>query len=136
MKYFLDTDTLIYFLKGHSQVVENLSNQSTSDLATTIINHSELLFGAFNSARKTENLEIVHGLLKNLPIISFCEESSAIFAEQKALLKKQGTIVADMDLMIASVALRHSAVLVTNNSKHFARIKNIKLENWCNNQSA
>lgn len=130
MKYFLDTDTLIYFLKGYKSVVENFSRHSPMDLATTIINHSELLFGVFNSVKKKENLEIVTGLLKSLDIISFCEESSAIFAEQKATLKKQGTIVADMDLMIGSICLKHKAILVTNNTKHFERIKNIKLANW------
>jgi predicted nucleic acid-binding protein len=130
MKYFLDTDTLIYFLKGQQQVVEHLSNHSASDLATTIINRSELLFGAFNSARKKENLEVVHGLLKNLPIISFCESASTIFAEQKALLKEQGIIIADLDLMIASIALSNKAILVTNNYKHFSRIKKLTLENW------
>ncbi|MBA2651142.1 MAG: PIN domain-containing protein [Tatlockia sp.] len=131
MKYFLDTDTLIYFLKGHKSVVENLSCHSSVDLATTIINHSELLFGVFKSVKKKENLVIVTGLLKSLNIVSFCEDSSAIFAEQKAALKNQGTIIADMDLMIACIALRHKAVLVTNNTKHFERIKNIKLDNWC-----
>src|SRR5215216_1392348 len=121
MKYFLDTDTLIYFLKGHKSVVENLSKTSSFDLAITIINHSELLFGAFNSVRKKENLEIITGLLKTLNTVPFCENSSILFAEQKATLKKKGTIVADMDLMIASIVLRHKAILVTNNNRHFAR---------------
>lgn len=130
MKYLLDTDTLIYFLKGERSVVDTLSKKSSSDLATTIINHSELFFGAFNSARKKENFEVVSGLLKTLPILVYCEESSIIFAEQKALLKKQGNIIADMDLMIASIALKHQLILVTNNTKHFNKIKTIKLENW------
>lgn len=131
MKYFLDTDTLIYFLKGHSSVVERVSQQSSSDLATTIINHSELLFGAYNSARTKENLDVVSGLLKTLPIVPYCEESSIIFAEQKALLKKQGNILADLDLMIASIILKHQVILVTNKTRHFTKIKNIRLENWC-----
>lgn len=130
MKYFLDTDTLIYFLKGHNSVVANLSSRSSSDLATTIINHSELLFGVFNSVKKRENLDIVGGLLKSLKIVSFCEDSSIIFAEQKSALKKMGNIITDMDLMIASIALRHKAILVTNNTKHFSRIKNLQVENW------
>lgn len=95
MKYILDIDTLIYFLKGHQNIVENLSKRSSTEISTTIVNHSELLFGAFNSAKKKENLEIIKGLLKVLNAIPFCEDSSTIFAEQKASLKKQGNIVAD-----------------------------------------
>lgn len=132
MKYILDTDTLIYFLKGDKRVVEHVSQHSTNDLATTIINHSELFFGAYNSTRKKENIDTVSGLLKTLQIVPFCEPSSVIFAEQKAVLKKSGTIVADMDLMIASIAVRHKSILVTNNTRHFERIKNLKLENWYN----
>jgi len=130
MKYFLDTDILIYFLKGEKKVVDKISKQNPLDLATTIINHSELLYGAYNSAKKKENLSIVKSLLKNLHVLHFCEESSTLFAENKAFLKKQGTPIADLDLMIASIAQKHKATLVTNNTKHFLRIKNLKLENW------
>ena len=55
MTYILDTDTLIYFLKGHQQVVEKISIMSRSELSTTIINQAELLYGAFNSTKKSHN---------------------------------------------------------------------------------
>ncbi len=45
MKYILDTDTLIYFLKGQANVVKSMADISSDQLATTIINHTELLFG-------------------------------------------------------------------------------------------
>jgi tRNA(fMet)-specific endonuclease VapC len=130
VKYILDSDTLIYFLKGQRQVVDALSRRGSTELSTTIINHSELFFGAFNSTKKSENIEIIRDFFKAMIILPFCEASSLIFAEQKALLKKQGNIVADMDLMIASISLKHKAILVTNNTQHFTRIKNLKLENW------
>jgi tRNA(fMet)-specific endonuclease VapC len=130
MKYILDTDTLIYFLKGHTAIVEKISQYGFNQLATTIINHSELIFGVFNSSRKKINFEIVTGFLKNLTLIPFCEQASFIFAEQKATLRSQGEILADLDLMIASIALKQRMILVTNNTKHFSRIKNLALENW------
>lgn len=132
MKYILDTDTLIYFLKGQTSVVEHISNIPLEEITTTIINHSELLFGAFNSVKKKQNLERIESFLEKINILQFCKKSSRIFAEQKAILKEQGNIIADMDLMIASIALKNQAILVTNNIKHFIRIKKIKLENWCN----
>ena len=130
MKYILDTDTLIYFLKGHSTVVNRIAPLSTNELATTIINHAELLFGAFNSTKVSHNLEKISAFLNQLTIIHFCKESSFIFAEYKAALKKKGTIVADLDLMIASIVLKHQSVLITNNTRHFSRIKKLNLENW------
>ncbi len=130
MKYILDTDILIYFLKGQANVVEHISRTSSEKIAMTIINHTELLFGVFNSAHQKQNLDKIQTFLKQINIFPFCEEASYIFAQQKALLKKQGTIIADLDLMIGSIVLKQQGVLVTNNIKHFTRIKGLKLENW------
>lgn len=131
MKYVLDTDTMIYFLKGRESVTHSILKHSLKELTTTIINQTELLFGAYHSSKREHNLTTVEGLLSNLHVIPFCNKSSHIFAEQKALLIKQGHIIPDMDLLIASIVLCHQGTLVTNNTKHFARIKKLKLENWC-----
>jgi predicted nucleic acid-binding protein len=130
MKYILDTDTLIYFLKGQQSVVEKISVVARSDLSTTIINQTELLYGAFNSQKKEQNLKKIQGFLKEIKVLEFSHAASLIFAEHKAQLKKQGNILADMDLMIASIVLANDGILVTNNVKHFGKIKSLKFENW------
>ncbi len=126
----MDTDILIYFLKGHKEVVDHVATCEMDSLYTTIINHTELLFGAFNSFQKKQNLDNIQLFLGKLSILPFCEKSSYVFAEQKALLKKTGKIIADLDLMIASIALHHQMIVVTNNGKHFNRIQKLKIENW------
>lgn len=131
MKYILDTDTLIYLLKGQQKLVATFEKTPSEDISITIINHAELLFGAFNSLKKQENLKKIQAFLKDIPILPFCQEASSVFAENKACLKQKGEIIADLDLMIASIAIKNRSVLVTNNTKHFARIKKIKLDNWC-----
>lgn len=130
MKYILDTDTLIYFLKGQQSVVERISIVATSDLSTTIINQTELLYGAFNSQKKEQNLKKIQAFLKEIKVLDFSHSASLIFAEHKAQLKKQGNVLADMDLMIASIVLANDGILVTNNVKHFEKIKLLKFENW------
>ena len=45
-------------------------------------------------------------------------------------LKPQGQLIEDADTLIAATALHEQAILVTGNSKHFARVPNLKLENW------
>ena len=52
------------------------------------------------------------------------------FGHLKATLEKTGRIVADMDLIIASTALTHNLVLVTNNEKHFQHVPELQVENW------
>ncbi len=134
MKYVLDTDILIYFLKGKESVVTKITEIPVEDLSTTIVNHTELLFGALNSTHKKENLIKVTGLLGKLEILPFCEKSSYRFAEKKAELKKSGRMLADLDLMIASICLQTNALLVTNNTRHFDRIAGLTVENWAHDE--
>lgn len=52
------------------------------------------------------------------------------FGKLKASLEKDGKIIDDADLFIAACAMVTGAILVTNNEKHFKRIKGLKMENW------
>ena len=128
-KYIVDSDMLIYFLKGKRDAVEILSHIPAEDLYITRINYAELLYGAYNSQRVEENLKTIKSFLKNFKILEFTENSSEIFAKLKAKLKKQGNIIADMDLMIASIAIDKSFTLITNNKKHFNRIEKLNIYN-------
>lgn len=128
--YVLDTDTLIYFLKKHPQVVAKVSAVKPALLATTIINHSELLFGAYASERQAENLQRVQAFLQHFRKLPFCEGASLQFAQHKSDLRRRGTPVADLDLMIGSIAQFHGFILVTNNTRHFSLLPGLKLENW------
>lgn len=130
MSYVLDTDILIYFLNEQPTVVEAFSNQALSELATTRINATELLYGARNSANPERNLAIHRSLLAELQILDFTAEAAEIYAEEKAWLRQKGKPLADMDMLIASICLAESRILVTNNIRHFERIRGLELENW------
>lgn len=56
--------------------------------------------------------------------------NSPRFGELKAALQRSEMVLDDMDLLIASTALTHNLILVTNNEKHFQRIQGLDLENW------
>ncbi len=62
MKYILDTDTLIYFLKGNAHIVEKVASISAEKITTTIVNHTELLYGAYNSQKKKHKLSFKKAL--------------------------------------------------------------------------
>ena len=130
LNYILDTDTLIYFFNRKKSVVERFSSLSNLQLSITIINHAELSFGAFHSERPKQNLAKLKAFLQEIRVLPFCENASYIYAEQKSALNRKGTPLDDMDLMIGSIALFHKMILVTNNIKHFSRIRGLKLENW------
>lgn len=124
----LDSDILIYFLKGQKNIVDEVMKISQNELFTTRINYTELLYGAYNSQRIEKNLDKILPFLKNFQILEFDEKSSQIFAQQKAKLKQSGNIIADMDLMIASISISNNQILYTNNIKHFNRIYGLVLK--------
>lgn len=124
----LDSDILIYFLKGKKEIVDEVLSIPTDELYITRINYTELYYGAYNSSRVNQNLEKIEPFLNNFKILEFDENSSHIFAKIKARLKKEGNIIADMDLMIASIAIANKQKLFTNNVRHFERVKELKVK--------
>jgi tRNA(fMet)-specific endonuclease VapC len=73
-------------------------------------------------------------------ISAFCERLDAIlpwdsaaaesFARLQAALFAAGTPIGNNDTMIAGHALSVGANVVTNNQKHFTKVKKLKIENW------
>jgi len=57
-------------------------------------------------------------------------EAARLGGEIYAALKKQGKLINDADILIASIVMANNAVLVTNNEEHFSRVKGLKIENW------
>jgi predicted nucleic acid-binding protein len=49
-----------------------------------------------------------------------------LFGRLRALLRLQGTLIPDLDLLIAATALQHDLVLLTRNRRHFDRIPGLQ----------
>ena len=130
MKHVLDTDTIIYFLKGDRDIVSRVLSVPPESLYTTIINYAELMFGAYNSLKLKENLSKVKGFLSKIKILGFDEASGETFGKLKATLRKKGLSIADLDLMIASICILNDGTLITNNIRDFGKIKELRIENW------
>jgi tRNA(fMet)-specific endonuclease VapC len=130
LKYIIDSDILIYFLKNHPKVVNKFAEAEPDDIAVTIISYAELLFGAYNSLKIKENLSKIKSFLETMTLVNFDKPAADIFARLKSDLRKEGKIISDMDLIIASICIANQWTLITNNLKHFKRIRELKIENW------
>lgn len=128
--YLLDTDTIIYSLKGDKALKKNLERHIADPLKISVITLMELYYGAYKSDRVSGNLSKIKTIETGFEIIPSGNESAEIFGRLKASLQKTGTPLDDFDLIIASCALAHNLILVTNNVKHFSRIESLKLDNW------
>ncbi len=57
-------------------------------------------------------------------------KSASIAATHYAYIRRLGTPLDDMDLLIAGIAIENDMTLVTHNMKHFSRIPGLKLQDW------
>lgn len=130
MNYLIDTDIIIYSLNGDRQVTKNFKIRTHSPKSISVITYGELVYGAKKSQFIEKNLARVYRIAELFPIIDVSPAIIETFGELKASLEKQGTPIADMDLLIASTALTHNMILVTNNEKHFRRVPGLERENW------
>ena len=127
--YLLDTNICIYFLKGKFGLVDKIDQVGFDHLFISEITVAELKFGAEKSEYPDRNREVVNRLadrFNQIPIYRALD----IYAQEKARLRREGNIVDDLDLFIGATAIVNDMVLVTNNEKHFNRLRNIKIENW------
>jgi len=128
----LDTDFLIALLRlDHAAraKLEALVRDGT-DLTTTPINACELFWGAYSSTRPAETVLNVKGLLSRLRILEFDESAAEVYGRIFVQMKKQGTALADMDALIAAIALSHNEPLLTGNKKHFGRVPGLVVDGW------
>jgi tRNA(fMet)-specific endonuclease VapC len=90
---------------------------------------AELKFGIANSQAPDKNLSSLSKFLTGVQILPIFD-SLDIYANEKARLRKAGKPVGDFDLLIGAKAIANGLTLVTNNTKYFDRLREIKLENW------
>lgn len=131
--YLLDTNICVHFLRGEHQLKAKFAALGLAQCFVSEITVAELLFGAANSAsvwqaRQRQQVADFQELFAEqvLPI----GPALAIFAEQKAALRRTGRPIDDFDILIGSTALAHGLTLVTRNTRHFNNFSNLVLENW------
>ena len=121
-----DTDAVSYFLKGYPAVRDFVASASDPEVPFrfTLITYYEILSGLLHrDARK--QLTVFEAFAETCRILPLTRKSIFYSAELYAELRLKGTPVDDIDLLIAGVALEHDFTLVTNNLKHFGKIKGL-----------
>lgn len=128
--FLIDTDILIYSLKGHPVVTASFAEHRDAPKSLSVVSYGELLFGAKKSQHPDKSLAAARRAAELFPLLPITKPIIETVAELRASLETGGTRLDDMDLLIAATALTHNLVLVTNNQKHFARIESLQTENW------
>lgn len=129
--YMLDTDTCAFVLRRTSDtLLERIQAVPVVQQVMSVVTYAELLYGVQVSSKKKANQAAVEALALHLAILEWTRDAVRCYAEIRADLKKKGSMIGANDLMIAAHARSLGASIVTNNTKDFARVKGLKIENW------
>lgn len=130
MRLLLDTNTLNYLLKGRTSVLDRMSErvEEKADFLLAPIVHYELkryldLKGAHRLVRSYETLTASWPRLDLH--FSDWEAAAQLWAERH----RAGKAVSDLDLLLAILAQREGAVVVTTNTRHFEGL-GVAMEDW------
>lgn len=134
--YLLDTNIVIYCLKGHEVVNKNLRSHLDDPINISVVTLMELYYGAYKSQKVESNLAKIKTLENSIEVIPLGKEAVEIFGIYKAKLERSGTPLDDFDLILAACAMTNNLVLVTNNTKHFKRIEGLKVTDWTSEKSS
>jgi tRNA(fMet)-specific endonuclease VapC len=134
--YHLDTNAAIAIINNRPSEVrvrlEAVLEAALAPVAISSIVLYELRYGVARSTQPQKNAERLRVFLAGpIDLVPFEEEDSAIAGALRASLEAAGTPIGPYDLLIAALALRTGATLITANTSEFARVSGLVLNNWC-----
>ncbi|MBU4525252.1 MAG: type II toxin-antitoxin system VapC family toxin [Desulfomicrobium sp.] len=129
--YLLDTNICIYVIKRRPpQVLERFRQAAVSSIGISSITFSELMYGSAKSLRPEQNRIALTQFVAPLEVVPYDDMAAQRYGDLRACLERQGTPIGSLDMLIAAHALALNCVLVTNNVKEFARVPQLRMENW------
>lgn len=130
MRYLLDTDICIYAINERPpQVLTALREHHTLGIGVSAVTAAELHFGVARTGSR-RNAQALQRFLATLHIAPFDAAAAEVSGALRDWLARQGTPIGPYDTLIAAHAQALGIILVTNNTREFARVPGLKLENW------
>jgi len=128
MRYLLDTNSLIAWTARKNEEMQRRMADNRGRVVLSSIVLYELYFGAFNSDKIDRNLREIDGF--GIPTLDFDRADARAAGEIRATLRKAGAMIGPYDTLIAGQALARDLILVTNNTREFARVAGLRVEDW------
>jgi len=129
--YALDANIISYFLKNDEVIIQKIHEETEKQNKFFVppIVYFEIQNWLVKNGSSAK-AEIFQRIYSEQGIGVIDKDVLDIAVKEKSKLQKQGLIIEDSDLLIAAYCLKHRLTLVTNNTKHFKNIENLKIINW------
>jgi len=129
--YLLDTNACIAVLNDrHAPLTHRLREHRPDEIRLCSIVKAELLYGVHRSTRQAENLAHLVAFFDAFVSLPFDDSCADHYGRIRSALFGVGKPIGANDLLIAAIALRHEAILVTHNVDEFSRVPGLAHEDW------
>ena len=126
----LDTNICIYVINMRPpQVLARFREYRLGEIGICSVGAAELAYGVAKS-RSARNRSALEMFLAPLEVLPFDQAAVWAYGDLRASLEREGQPIGALDTMIAAHALSVDAPLVTHNTREFARVPGLRLENW------
>ena len=88
---------------------------------------AELYQGVYYSADQTRAEHELQQFLDGIEVVPLDDGICRIFAQERGRLQSEGNTIGNMDILIGSTAISHRLILLTNNRRHFERMRGINI---------
>lgn len=128
----LDSNIISYYLRGDPQIVPRVQALAPAEVGVPAIVEYELRYGLLRLPQEAAKprLAALMQLLQPMQRLPFDSDCAAHAARIRAELEVAGTPIGPHDTLIAAMALRYQATLVTRNVREFSRVSGLQWLNW------
>ncbi len=130
MKILLDTDITSYlFRSGDERAMSHFRDFSAGEVGISAITAAELTFGAELSG-SSRHRRMIERIFRSLVVVPFGLDAVHVYAKIRTALRRRGTPIGPLDMLIAAHALSLGIPLATNNAREFDRVPGLRVANW------
>lgn len=131
MTYMLDTNICIYAIKQKPEsVIRNILAYDPDELCISSITYAELMHGVEKSQLVEKNRLAMMMFLSPFTVLEFDSKAAEEYGRIRTRLERRGTPIGTMDNLIAGHAMSQGLTVVTNNTREYARIDGLQVEDW------
>lgn len=132
--YMLDTNICSFIMREHPEAVLKRLEQTVlrnHRIVVSAITYAEMRFGAVGKKASPRHAKLVDAFCARLDAVLAWDRAAVdATTEIKVALAAAGTPIGPNDTAIAGHAIAAGAILVTNNTREFARVPGLELEDW------
>ena len=128
--YLFDTNALSEMMRWpQGALAKRAAALSEEDRCTSIIVACELRYGALKRRSTKIDFQLAT-VLEGFRIEPFSEPAELEFARIRTELEAVGQPIGAFDMLIAAHTIALDCTLITDNTREFARVPGLKVENW------